>query len=159
MCVLDAFVSLHNYIAADLGGMYTRLTDIYQSIRGKMCYDLASSDYSCESYTWLLACPVIQLIYIIGLFIFCSHCDGNIAFINWEHWKNIWIKSHTLFKYIMESGVMYIWFNFAPLGNILTISTHLLLYRLSINGEDVVYVHEQFNANNWDETISASSMT
>ena len=48
--------------------------------------------------------------------------------------------------------------NIAPLGKIVTISTLLLLYRLSINGEDIVYVHEQCNVCNWEETTYASSM-
>ena len=34
------------------------------------CYDLASSVYSCESSTCLIVCPVFQLVYIFGLFIF-----------------------------------------------------------------------------------------
>ena len=58
--------------------------------------------------------------------------------------------------YISGNGVKYNGSNIAPLGNIVTISTLLLLYRCSINGGDVVHVHE-CSVNHREETIFASS--
>ena len=43
------------------------------------------------------------------------------------------------------------------MGNNVAISTLLLLHRWSINGGDVVYVHEQCNGQNWDKTTYASN--
>ena len=53
-------------------------------------------------------------------------------------------------------GVKYYGSNIAWFGNIVTLSTLLSLYRQSIHDGDNVYIHEQCNVNNREETTYAS---
>ena len=53
-------------------------------------------------------------------------------------------------------GVKYYGSNIVWFGYTVTISTLLSLYRQSINGGDIVYVHEQCNIIDWEEIACAS---
>ena len=105
-----------------------------------------------------LACARAFLVYTFGLLIFCSYRDGNIAFIHTQWtWHKHLNTNRCLTKVHMWKGIKCYSSNIASLGNIVTISTLLSLYRWSIDGVDDVYVHEQCNDNNWDETTYSSS--